>query len=163
MLINETHLQNSKIGRVLVALGRDEQPQNKRMIKGLVSKWGRAILQISSSYRKLGSFEYERESEVLRRKSDLGHHDPMKLIKTQRAKIPAPATFDYVIRPQAKRHDDLDDDDGIAGDQAMEVADRRPRGMAKSEEVGRDTRVAAAFVCVLWRADRERGRVLEVL
>jgi hypothetical protein len=108
--VNEQYLENSRgLGKRVLAIWNDpsETLANKRLLESLIQKWMRPMLGLSTDYNKLSELDEERGMEILSRKHQLDAQKPARNYNPKRSMMPAPAKFDYAIRPQANRdHED---------------------------------------------------------
>lgn len=109
--VDETRLLNSEgLGKVLMNFWRSKQEtkENKQLLANLIQAWARPIHGLSADYRNLAEYEDEKAKQIISRKMALGEHvlPAQKFLKTPRAKIPTPCSFDYAKRPQEAIQED---------------------------------------------------------
>lgn len=128
--VDEVHLENSDgLPKLLVTMWKREKGRNKTLLRKIIDKWTRSIHRLSTNYRKLAEAEEQRAREIIIRKK-MSTDRELNAGPTVRARIPAPATFDYAIRPQAHLQPGGGGDDG---DEAMEVSVRGESRKTKKE------------------------------
>lgn len=106
ILLETTRAHSSAASAQLVIVHSGTMRKRSHLGRTFSQKWVRPIYGISTNYRNLAEHEDERARDILRRKNELGEKELYPYSKSVRAKIPAPATFDYARRPQPNFQDE---------------------------------------------------------
>jgi len=132
--VNHEYLQSSDgLGRWLTAYFQrpDETPENKALIKKLIEKWIRPLMNATTDYKRLAEIDAKKALEVAQRKQELGETVLYKYAKGRR-QLPQPATMDYAIRPKSQVQFD-DEEEGVKSKRAA-AAGARAKLRAKLDD-----------------------------